>query len=302
MSDTVRDTAPAVVATSRELGRTGIALFPIGLGAMNLSMGARPSEAAAIAVIHAALDAGVNLFDTANVYCASDSEIGHNERLIAKAFKSANWSHSVVVASKGGVNRPLRKVDGRPDFLRASCIDSLRNLGRDTITLYHLHAPDDQVPIEESIGELSRLREEGKIEHIGLSNASAAELLAAQRVCRIESLQNGCNPFNADDYRSTVIDLCGQHGISYLPHSGFGGTSVSSELKNLPFLADMAERYGATPHEIILAWHLAKSDRVIPIPGARHVASARSIPTAARLTLAADDIRRIDALSPPTAV
>src|SRR5271166_7327 len=185
---------------TRELGRTGIQVFPVGLGGMQLSMGKPPPEDAAIDVIYSALDAGVNFIDTANVYCGNDHDIGHNERLIEKALRLRRATNYTIVATKGGVDRKQRKVDASPAFLRSSCIESLRALNRDEIILYQLHSPDDNVPIEDSIGEMSRLKQEGKVIHLGLCNVTIAELRCAQNTERIECVQNRCNPINAEDY------------------------------------------------------------------------------------------------------
>jgi aryl-alcohol dehydrogenase-like predicted oxidoreductase len=281
----------------RELGRTGIWVFPVGLGAMPLSMAGRPTEARALAVIHAAVDAGMNFIDTANVYCADDKDIGHNERLIQKALKLDGMTGAVTVATKGGVNRRQRKVDARPKFLRDSCIKSLRALKREAITLYQLHSPDDEVPLEDSVGELSRLKEEGKILHVGLCNVTVADLRRAQKIARIESVQNGCNPFEAGDYNDGMLKACEKQSVSFIPHSVVGGKPSYANVGQHSLLIDLGKKYGASPYAIVVAWHLAKSKRVIPIPGASRPASAVSSASAARLKLSSGDVRRIDALN-----
>jgi aryl-alcohol dehydrogenase-like predicted oxidoreductase len=278
----------------RELGGTGISLFPVGLGAMPLSMQGRPNEAHALAVIDAALDAGMNFIDTANVYCASDDDIGHNERLIQKALRMRGATKAVVVATKGGVDRRQRRVDASPKFIRDSCIESLRALERETITLYQLHSPDQNVPFEDSVGELSQLQQEGKVVHVGLCNVTVAQLRRAQKIVRIESVQNACSPFNAAEYNDGMLEACEQQDLSFLPHSVIGGKATCASVVQHPLLVDLGRKYGASPYGIVVAWHLAKSPRIIPIPGASRAESAVSSALAARLELSSTDVRRID--------
>jgi aryl-alcohol dehydrogenase-like predicted oxidoreductase len=280
----------------RDLGRTGIAVFPVGLGAMSLSMKGRPEQSRALAVIHAALDAGMNFIDTANVYCTNDADIGHNERLIQKALKLSGKTEVVTVATKGGVDRQQRRLNASPKFLRESCIQSLRALKREAITLYQLHAPDENVPLEESVGELLRLKEEGKILHVGLCNVSIAEFQRAQKIVRIESVQNECNPVNAGDYNDGMLKACEREGVTFLPHSVIGGKPFCATVARHPLLIDLGRKYGAGPYAIVVAWHLAKSKRVIPIPGASRPQSAISSASAAHIKLSPKEVRRINAL------
>lgn len=281
----------------RELGQTGIWVYPVGLGAMQLSMQGRPDESRALAVINAAVDAGMNFIDTANVYCVSDKDIGHNERLIQKALKLSGMTGAVTIAAKGGVNRPQRRVDASPKFLRESCISSLRALKRDAITLYQLHSPDETVPLEESVGELARLKEEGKIVHVGICNVTLAEFRRAQKVVRIESVQNACHPFDADNYTDGMLKACEKQGVSFLPHTVIGGKALCTSVVEYPLLVDLGKKYDASPYAVVVAWHLAQSKRVIPIPGATRPKSAVSSASAARVRLTAKDVRRINALN-----
>jgi aryl-alcohol dehydrogenase-like predicted oxidoreductase len=262
----------------RELGQTGIRLFPVGLGAMPLSMRGRPEEARALAVIHAAVDAGINFIDTANVYCSSDDDIGHNERLIREALKLRGLTQAVTVATKGGVDRRRQTVDASP------------------LTLYQLHSPDDGIPLEDSVGELSRLKEEGKILHVGLCNVTLADLGRAQEIVRIESVQNRCHPFDAGDYNEGMLAACDQHGVSFLPHSVLGEKRLCAAVARHPVLVDLGEKYGVSPYVVVVAWHLARNQRVIPIPGASRIESTLSSASAAGIELAPDDVSRIDAI------
>lgn len=283
--------------TARALGRTGLRFFPVGLGGMPLSVAGRPDEARALETLKAALAAGVDFIDTANVYCLDDSDIGHNERLIAKAVKAAGRD-DVLVATKGGLARPggAWTNDARPRFLRESCEKSLKALGVEAIGLYQLHAPDSKVPLEESMGELKRLKEEGKILHVGVSNFDVDELERALKVVRIESVQNRCNPFHPEDYRDGVLAACEKHGLTYLPYSVVGGHRGQVRTADTPLLRDLGAKYGVSPYRLVVAWHLAQSPAVLPIPGASRPESIRDSAAATELRLEAEDLEKIDAL------
>ena len=284
---------------TRELGRTGIRLFPIGLGGMPLSIQGRPDEAQALRVIGASLDAGVAFIDSADVYCLDQTDIGHNERLIAKALKARGRTKSVTVATKGGLKRPNGDWtrDASPAQLRAACEASLKALQSDSITLYQLHAVDPAVALEESVGELKKLQDEGKILHIGLSNVDLGELERAEKIARIESVQNRCSPYDREDYDDGLLAACEERGITFLPYGPVGGHRAHTRLLDEPLLATLAEKYEATPYTIVLAWHLAKSERILPIPGASKIASAEDSPKAALLDLEPEDLEKIDGLN-----
>lgn len=286
------------MATKRELGRTGIKVFPVGLGGMPLSIENRPEEARGLEVLKASLDAGVTFFDTADVYCLNDEDIGHNERLIAKALEVNGKTGDVQVATKGGLGRPNGDwtSDASPANLRKSCEASLRALKTDTIFLYQLHAPDSKVPFEDSIGELKRLKDEGKIRHVGLSNVSLEELNRAQKIVRVESVQNRCNPFEHKDYKNGLLSACEGQGVSYLPYSTVGGHQGHARVEANQILETLSKKYNASRYAVIVAWHLGKSERVIPIPGASRVESAKDSPTAVELVLSEEDCAILDAL------
>ncbi len=279
----------------RGLGRTGLTFFPVGLGGMPMSVAGRPDEARSLETLKAALDAGVDFIDTANVYCLDDSDIGHNERLIAKAVKGRK---DVLVATKGGLARPggAWTNDARPKFLRESVEKSLKALGVEAIGLYQLHAPDSKVPLEDSMGELKRLKDEGKLRHVGVSNFDADELKRALKVVRVESVQNRCNPFDSGDYTDGLLALCEKEGLTYLPYSVVGGHRGQLKVGDHPLLRELGGKYGASPYALTVAWHLAKSPAVLPIPGASKPASIRDSASAAGLALDPADVKRIDAL------
>jgi aryl-alcohol dehydrogenase-like predicted oxidoreductase len=279
----------------RTLGRTGLSFFPVGLGGMPMSIAGRPDEARSLATLEAAFAAGVDFVDTANVYCLDDSDIGHNERLIAKAAKG----RKVLIATKGGLRRPngAWTNDASPAFLRESCEKSLKALGVDAIGLYQLHAPDKKVPFEDSIGELKRLQEEGKIVHIGLSNVGADLIDRALKVARVESVQNSANPFDREDYdEGGALEACARHGLTFLPYSVVGGHRGQLKVGNHPVLAEIGKKHGASPYAVTVAWHLAQGPAVLPIPGASRPESIRDSASAEALSLDASDRARIDSL------
>lgn len=279
----------------RALGASGLQVFPIGLGAMPMSIRAEREEKNGVRVILAALEAGVELIDTADAYCLDDEDTGHNERLIAKALKQ--WrGHPVIVATKGGSTRPGGRWerDGRPEHLRSACERSLEALGVDRIQLYQLHAPDPKVPFENSVGALAELQRDGKIEHVGLSNVSVAQIEIARGIVDIVSVQNRLNVFDRQSLENGVVAHCEKNGIAFLPYSPVGGGNGRVRTKNSPVVNEIARAHNATPYEVALAWLLAKSPVMIPIPGASKVENIRSSVRAADLRLGADELRRLD--------
>jgi aryl-alcohol dehydrogenase-like predicted oxidoreductase len=282
----------------RLLGPGAPAVTAVGYGGMHLSIEGRPPEEQALRVLRAALDAGVTLIDTADVYCLDQHDIGHNERLIAQAL--AGWTgdrSSVTVATKGGVVRPAGRwdSDARPEHLRAACERSLRALGVDRLDLYQLHAPDPRVPLADSIGELARLREAGKLRWIGLSNVNLTQIRQAQGVTPITSVQNRLNPFFRESLAGGVVAYCAEQGIGFLAYSPTGGGRLTKTLPAHPVLAPIARRLGVSAHAVVLAWALGQSPAVIVIPSARTVDHALDGIGAADLVLGEDDLAAIDA-------
>ncbi|MEO5729625.1 MAG: aldo/keto reductase, partial [Byssovorax sp.] len=269
----------------RQLGPDGPQVSAIGLGGMYLSITGRPDEAQAIRAVHAALDAGVTFIDTADVYCLDDSDIGHNERLIAKALKGR--SEKVLVATKGGLRRPKGSWtrDASPEHLARACEQSLAALGVEAIDLYQLHAPDPNGPVLESVGAIARLREAGKVRRVGLSNVDAQEITEAARIVPIASVQNRWNPGHRHPEEDGVLAACEAAGIAFLPYSPFGGASGAKTIADLGGLSAEAKRRGVSVHRLVLAWMLAKSTVTLPIPGARRPETIRDSAGAAELGL-----------------
>ena len=281
---------------TRKLGAQGPAVSAIGLGGMYLSINDRPSDDDGVRTIHAALDAGMTFIDTADVYCKDDSDIGHNERLIARALRTPSIREGIVVGTKGGLRRPRGAwvSDATPAHLRDACEKSLKALGVDRIDLYQLHAPDPRVPFADSVGTIARLREEGKVGLVGLSNVRVDEIEAARAIVPIASVQNRWNPRSRGPETDGVLAYCTKHEIALLPYSPFGGASGAAGLSSVGSLANEAKKRGVSPHRLVLAWLLAKSPVVIPIPGARRIASAQDSAAADAITLTHGDIEAIE--------
>jgi aryl-alcohol dehydrogenase-like predicted oxidoreductase len=271
----------------------------IGLGGMPMSTGGHmPDEAQSIRTVHAALDAGVTFVDTADAY-SPDGRAGHNERLIAKAL--ASWSgdsSAVLVATKGGHTRTPDggwDLDGSPAHLRAACDASLRALGVDVIGLYQHHRPDPDVPYAETIGALAELLDAGKIAMAGISNADPEQIRIADEILggRLASVQNQYSPA----FRSSEpeLALCEELAIAFLPWSPLGGIRRAGELgtdEEDPF-GDVARERGVSPQQVALAWELARSPVVVPIPGASRPESILDSIQAAELELSADELARL---------
>jgi len=285
---------------TRALGPTGLQVSAVGLGGMPLSIQGRPPEDAGVRAIHAALDAGMTFIDTADVYCLDDSDIGHNERLIARALGERRSDTRVVVVTKGGLERPRGAwvSNGRPAHLKAACDRSLVALGAEAIDLYQLHAPDARVPFAESVGALAELKAAGKVRHVGLSNVDVAEIDEARAIVAVASVQNRCNVFDTSAFDGGVVAHCHALGIAFLPHSPVGGHRGHARVGKDPALAAVARRHGATPYQVCLAWLLSLSPLILPIPGASKPESARSSAAAADLALTPEDLAELTARFP----
>lgn len=283
----------------RQINRTGIEVSAIGLGGMPLSIQGRPDETQAFQVIEAFVAAGGDFIDTANAYCLDDKDMGHNEALIHKALSKIGKRDRVTVATKGGLTRPKGRweVDGRPAWLRQSCEKSLSDLQTDTITLYQLHAVDTKVPLGESLGELTRLKEEGKIRHIGLSNVKPNQLESAVRQTDIASVQNSCNPLHKTDFKNGLIDLCERLGITYIPYGPVGGHQGHVRLPKHSIMCELAEKYETSCYCISLAWLLQKGGHILPIPGASKVSSVHDSARALSVHLESMDMEKIDQIA-----
>lgn len=277
----------------------------IGLGCMPMSMNndrEYPSRDDAVATIHAALDAGVTLLDTADVYAPSWDTFGHNEELVAEALRSYGTPPGeLVVATKGGITRGPGEAwgrDGSLAYLRRAVEDSLRRLGTDVIDLYQWHRPDRSMDYAEVVGHFRTLAEEGKVRCVGISNASIEEIRIAQDVLGPDGLVSVQNEFSPR-YRASEDELryCADQGIAFLPWSPLGGTGGGGRSVGEQFsvFAEIAADRGISPQQVVLAWELSLSERVIPIPGARRAASIFDSAGAADVVLDEDELARCSA-------
>lgn len=279
-----------------KLGNTGIDISAIGLGGMPMSIQGRPEASQGVATIHASIDAGVNFIDTADVYCLDDSDIGHNERLIASALRERADRETILVATKGGMRRPGGSWtrDGSPSHLREACEQSLRSLGVEQIFLYQFHAPDPAVPFADSVGALAELQHEGKVRFVGLSNVSVAEIAEASKIVDVASVQNRFNPYFREAIDSGVIEECARRGITFLAYSPVGGGRLTKKIPQFDVLTRIAEAHGVSPWSVTLAWVRQHGQTVVPIPGASKPSSAVDSAKSADLTLSDVEIELID--------
>ncbi|MFF1822178.1 aldo/keto reductase [Kribbella sp. NPDC058245] len=277
-----------------------VQVSPIGLGGMPMSIEGRPDEARSIATIHAALDAGITLIDTADAYHLTATDVGHNETLIAKALSSYGGDTSnVLVATKGGHLRPgdgSWTLNGSPAYLKQAVEASIKRLGVEAIGLYQFHRPDPQTPYEESVGAIRDLLDAGKIRQAGISNANPEQIRQANEIIggRLVSVQNQFSP----KFRSSEpeLDLCDELGIAFLPWSPLGGISNAGELgEKHPAFHTLAAELGVSPQKLTLAWMLAKSPVVIPIPGSSRPETIRDSYSAIELTLTPEQVATLDA-------
>jgi pyridoxine 4-dehydrogenase len=278
------DQSTAAAAGTIDLGGD-LTVNRLGFGAMRITgqgiWGDPPDHGKAIDTLRRAVELGVNFIDTADSYGPEVSE-----NLIAEALYP--YPDDLVIATKGGLTRPGPNrwtPDGRPEHLRSACEGSLLRLRVEQIALYQLHAPDPNVPYAESVGTIAELQKEGKIRHVGVSNVSEEQLREAQRIVNVVSVQNRYNV--TDRSSQQVLDLCEQDSLVFLPWAPIQQTE-----KNVGLLA-AARRLGATEHQVVLAWLLASSPAMLPIPGTGSPGHAAENIAAASIELTGDEVRAI---------
>lgn len=278
----------------------------VGLGTMPLSVEGRPDGARAVATVHAALDAGVTLFDTADSYHPPTGTPGEGELLVARALASyGGGTDGVLVATKGGRGRTPDggwTVDGRPAHLRRAAEASARRLGATPIGLYQLHKPDPAVPYAESLGAIRELLDAGTVRLAGISNVDVAQILLAREILgdRLVSVQNRYSP--AVRTSEAQLRLCAELGLAFLPWSPLGGISRSSldgasaQEEDPAFGAfhRVARARGVSPQRVALAWLLARTETVLPIPGASRPESVRDSAAAGALVLTGAEVAELD--------
>jgi aryl-alcohol dehydrogenase-like predicted oxidoreductase len=307
---------------TRELGTTGIDLSAIGLGCMGMSDFYGPAdEQRSIAVIHRALDSGVNFLDTADMY-----GVGANERLVGRALKGRR--DGVVLATKfairRGPNGEWLGISGRPEYVKEACDASLQRLGVDVIDLYYQHRVDPEVPIEETVGAMAELVKAGKVRHLGLSEAAPATIRRAVKVHPIAALQTEYSLWSRDP-EDELLALCAELGITFVAYSPLGRGFLSGQIRSIDDLApddfrrhsprfqgenfqrnldlvtrvgELAQARGVTPAQLALAWLLAQAEHVVPIPGTRSEARLAENIAAVDIALTPEELRAIDAVAP----
>ena len=277
-------TATAAAAGTIDIGGD-LTVNRLGFGAMRLTgrgiWGEPRDREEAKAVLRRAVELEVNFIDTADAYGPAVSEI-----LIAETLHP--YPDDLVIATKGGLERPgpgQWVPNGDPQYLKEACDASLERLRLDQIPLYQFHRPDTRVPLDDSIGALVELKDAGKIRHIGLSNVSEAELRRAEKLTPIVSIQNR---YNVSERRSdSLVDLCEQESLAFLPWGPI------QDLEGRPAVRDVASRHGATPTQVVLAWLLARSPAMLPIPGTGSVAHLEENVAAAGLKLTPAEVASI---------
>jgi aryl-alcohol dehydrogenase-like predicted oxidoreductase len=268
-----------------------LAVNRLGFGAMRLSgpgiWGDPPDRDAAIRTLRRAVQLGVNFIDTADAY-GPDA----NERLIADALYP--YPAGLVIATKGGIVRPSQDRwdrDGRPSHLRAACEASLKRLRIERIDLYQLHSIDPLVPLEDSLGEIARLQREGKIRHVGVSNFTSGELARARRVVNVVSVQNRYNV--SDRASDTVLATCERERIAFIPWSPLSQSPREAREGPRARLAEWADARGVSFAQAAIAWLLARSPAMLPIPGTSSLVHLEANMAAAALTLSAQELAAI---------
>jgi aryl-alcohol dehydrogenase-like predicted oxidoreductase len=287
-----------VAVQTRRIGDRQVSA--IGLGGMPMSIEGRPDKQRSIATIHAALDVGITLIDTADAYHLHADDVGHNEELIAEALASYGGpTDDVLVATKGGHLRPgdgSWTLDGSPAHLREAAEASLKALGVDVIGLYQFHRPDPKVPYEESIGALKDLLDAGKIRMAGISNANLEQIDIARTILGDQKLASVQNEFSPA-FRSSEPELerCAELTVAFLPWSPLGGIGRAGQLgtRHAAF-GEIAAAHGVSPQRVTLAWMLAKAPVVLPIPGASRPESIIDSAQAPELTLTPEELARLD--------
>lgn len=306
----------------RKIGNSRLEVFPIGLGAMGMSeFYGKTDEAASIKTLHAALDNGVDFIDTADIYGIG----GHNEKLLNKAFHD-RWNKLVLATKFGIVRNPETGerlgLSGKPEYVKQSCENSLKRLGRDNIDLYYLHRVDPDTPIEETVGAMAELVKEGKVRYIGLSEVSGETLRKANAIHPITAVQSEYSMWS-QDIEETTLPACRELGVSLVAYSPLGRGFLTGRFKNFEDLEaddfrrmlprfqgenfdknlelveavrEIANNKNCTLSQVALAWLLHKGDDIIPIPGTTRIENLLENIKAVDIKLSAEELSKIDSI------
>jgi aryl-alcohol dehydrogenase-like predicted oxidoreductase len=277
---------------TKQLGKTGLSVSAIGLGAMPMSLSSRPPESESIEVIHRALDLGVTFIDTADSYCKDELDKHHSERLIHKALQTYKGD-GVIIATKGGLMRPNGNWtrNGDPKHLEETIRISFEALGGEKpIDVWQYHAPDPDYTIEESLAPAKKAVEAGIIRFVGVSNFSVEQIKRSQDIVDVVSVQNQYNPWYRQPEFDGVLEYCEQESLTFLPWSPFGGSRRHQGLADFPTIAKL----DVSVYCIVLAWLRSKSPCILPIPGASKVSSIEDTVRAVDVKLSDDEVQRID--------
>jgi aryl-alcohol dehydrogenase-like predicted oxidoreductase/predicted kinase len=267
------------------------------MGCMRLSTAPDRDDERSIAVLHAALDAGVTFLDTADAYAWNHEEIGHNERLIARAIASWGGDRScLLIATKGGLTRPQGNwiPDGRARHLAAACEASCRALGVSKLQLYQLHTIDSRVSLATSVRALASLQRSGLVDAIGLCNVNVSQIEEARRIAEIASVQVELSLWRDDNLLNGVVEHCITHGIQVIAYRPLGGPQRRRKPLSDPIVVELAATHRATPFEVAIAWVSNLSDSIVAIPGASRIETAQSLARAQRIRFTDGEKARLD--------
>jgi aryl-alcohol dehydrogenase-like predicted oxidoreductase len=261
---------------------------------MLLSITGRPPDDQSQRVIQSALDFGVTLFDTSDAYCLDDTELGHNERIFTRGLEGHRAD--VTLLTTVGLRRPggAWTVDSSPDYLVESVERSLRAQGVDALDAVFLYAPDNRIPYEESVGALARLKEQGKVKQVGLSNVELEHIKRAEKVMPIQCIQNRWHPQAREIEKNGVLENCTSTGKAFIAYAPFGGTLGAPTLTTLGKLSDQARRRRLSPYQLVLAWMTNKSPATFVLAGARRSESIEDSAGAGSVEFDADAVRAVE--------